>query len=142
MAERADYRHFSEITTRWADNDAYGHVNNAQYYSYFDTAISGYLLGSGLDFKAGPQMGLCAESHCRYLSELSFPDRIDAGLRVEHLGRTSVRYGIGLFRAGEAAAAAEGWFVHVFVDRASRRPAAFTPELRAALEQILVETPA
>ncbi len=142
MAERARYPHFSEITTRWADNDAYGHVNNVQYYSYFDTTISGYLIASGLDFMAGPLLGICAESHCRYLAELSFPDRIDAGLRVEHLGRTSVRYGIGLFRAGEAKAAAEGWFVHVFVDRETRRPAPFTPELRRALESIAVEQPA
>ena len=139
MAERADYRHFSRISTRWNDNDVYGHVNNVQYYSYFDTAINGYLIGCGaLDIFAGSLIGVCAESHCRYIRELAFPELIDAGLRVEHLGRSSVRYGLALFRAGESQAAAEGWFVHVFVDRASRRPAPLTAELRAALEAIAI----
>ena len=146
MAERADYRHLTKIPTRWNDNDVYGHVNNVQYYSYFDTAINLYLIRArALDFVVGPLIGVCAESHCRYIAELSFPDVIDAGLRVDHLGRSSVRYGIGLFRAGDAIAVAEGWFVHVFVDRTTRRPAPFTPELRTALEQIAVsstETPA
>ncbi len=118
----------------------YGHVNNVQYYSFFDTVINGYLIRTGaLDFRTGPLIGICAESHCKYIAELAFPDVIDAGLRVEHLGRSSVRYGIGLFRAEAAQAAAEGWFVHVFVDRLSRRPASLTPELRNALEQISME---
>ena len=139
MAERVEYRHFSQIATRWSDNDVYGHVNNVQHYSYFDTVINGYLIRSGaLDFLASPLIGVCAESHCKYIAELSFPEVIDAGLRVEHLGRSSVRYGIGLFRAEQAQAAAEGWFVHVFVDRASRRPTLLTPELRNALEHISI----
>ena len=139
MAERADYRHLSQIATRWNDNDVYGHVNNVQFYSYFDTVINSYLIHSGaLNVSAGPLIGLCAESHCRYISELSFPDLIDAGLRVEHLGRSSVRYGIGLFRAGDVKAAAEGWFVHVFVDRVSRRPTPLTPKLRSTLEAIFL----
>ena len=140
MAERADYRYFAQIATRWSDNDVYGHVNNVQYYSYFDTVINGYLIRSGsLDFMSGPLLGICAESHCKYIAEIAFPDLIDAGLRVEHLGRSSVRYGIGLFRAGQGQAAAEGWFVHVFVDRVTRRPTSLTAELRTALEQIAVE---
>ena len=142
MAERADYPHFSSIATRWNDNDVYGHVNNVQYYSYFDTVINAYLIQSGaLDVISGPLIGVCAESHCKYLTELSFPETVEAGLRVEHLGRSSARYGIGLFRAGNAQAAAEGWFVHVFVDRLTRRPAPLTAELRKALEQLSPEHP-
>ncbi len=139
MAERADFRHFTEITTRWADNDVYGHVNNVQYYSFFDTAINQSLIRSGaLDILNGPLLGVCAESHCRYIRELAFPDLLEVGLRVEHLGRSSVRYGLGLFLAGSSQAAAEGWFVHVFLDRASRRPAALTPELRRVLELLTI----
>ena len=139
MAQRAEYRHFTAIGTRWNDNDVYGHVNNVQHYSYFDTAINSYLIHSGaLDIVNGPCIGVCAESHCRYISEIAFPDVLDAGLRVEHLGRSSVRYGLGLFLSGSAQPAAEGWFVHVFVDRASRRPASLTPRLRAALEALTV----
>ncbi len=137
MTERADYRHHSQIATRWSDNDVYGHVNNVQYYSYFDTIINEFLIrAASLDFQAGPLIGVCAESHCKYISELAFPETIDAGLRVEHLGRSSVRYGIGLFRIGVTQAAAEGWFVHVFVDRIGRRPAPLTPQLRTALAAI------
>ncbi len=143
MAERADYPHFSSIATRWNDNDVYGHVNNVQYYSYFDTVINAYLIQSGaLDVISGPLIGVCAESHCKYLTELSFPETVEAGLRVEHLGRSSARYGIGLFRAGHAQAAAEGWFVHVFVDRITRRPAPLTAELRNALDALSPERPA
>ncbi len=142
MAERTEYRHFTPIATRWNDNDVYGHVNNVQYYSYFDTVINAYLIESGsLDFIAGSLLGVCAESHCKFSSELSFPETVEAGLRVEHLGRTSVRYGIGLFRAGQAQAAAEGWFVHIFVDRSTRRPAPLTPALRQALEALSSEKP-
>ncbi len=138
MAERADFRHFTQIATRWNDNDVYGHVNNVHYYSYFDTAINSYLIRSGgLDITHGPSIGVCAESHCKYIREIAFPDVIDAGVRVEHLGRSSVRYGLGLFRAGSVQIAAEGWFVHVFVDRATRRPAPLTPELRRALEALM-----
>ena len=140
MTGRGEYRHFASIGTRWMDNDVYGHVNNAVYYSYFDTVINAYLIErGGLDVHAGPVLGVCAESHCKFLSAISFPETIDAGLRVEHLGRTSVRYGIRLFRAGQDVPAAEGWFVHVFVDRVTRRPAELTLELRAALEALRVE---
>ena len=140
MADRSEYRHFAPIATRWNDNDVYGHVNNVQYYSFFDTVINAYLIDAGvLDPASGPLIGLCAESHCKYTAELSFPETIEAGLRVEHLGRSSVRYGVGLFRAGQPEAAAEGWFVHVFVDRASHQPSELTPQLRAALEALQTE---
>ena len=143
MAERKAYKHFVSIATRWRDNDVYGHVNNIEYYGYFDTAINLYLIERGeLDLHAGELIGVCAESQCKFIAELSFPEIVEAGLRVEHLGRSSVRYGIGLFRKGTELAAAEGWFVHVFVDRGSRRPAALTPALRAALEQLEMETQA
>ena len=111
MSARDGYRHFLPIQTRWKDNDVYGHVNNVEYYSYFDTVINMFLIGEGgLDIHRGNAIGLCAESHCRFLGELTFPGTVDAGLRVEKLGNSSVRYGIGLFRAGEDAPAAEGWY--------------------------------
>ncbi len=137
MAQRTEFRHFVSIPTRWRDNDLYGHVNNIEYFSFFDTAINSYLIGFGnLDIHAGAGMGVCAESHCKFLAEFSFPDTVECGLRVDHLGSSSVRYSLGLFRAGETAALAEGWFVHVFVDRATRRPTALTPAMRTALEAI------
>jgi acyl-CoA thioester hydrolase len=136
---RENYKYFQPMPTRWNDNDVYGHVNNVEYYGYFDTVISTYLIKEGrLDFLAGPVIGVCAESHCRFLRELTFPETVDAGLRVEHIGRSSVRYGIGLF-CGEGSLAAEGWFVHVFVDRATRRPASLPTQLRAALELLLTD---
>ena len=140
MSERDDYRHFLSIPTRWKDNDVYGHVNNVEYYSYFDTVINTFLIrAGGLDIHAGAVIGLCAESHCRFLGEIAFPGSVDAGLRVEKLGNSSVRYGIGLFRAGEAAPAAKGWFVHVFVDRASRRSTPIPERIRSVLERLVVE---
>lgn len=133
----ADFPHRRVIPTRWKDNDVYGHVNNVEYYSYFDTVINAWLIAEGgLDIGAGEVIGLCAESHCRFHAALSFPEEVEAGLRVETLGRTSVRYGIGLFRRDDPAPAATGWFVHVFVDRATRRPAAIPAPLRAALERL------
>ena len=140
MSARAGYRHFLPIQTRWKDNDVYGHVNNVVYYSYFDTVINMFLIGEGgLDIRRGGAIGLCAESHCRFLGELSFPGTVDAGLRVEKLGNSSVRYGIGLFRSSEDAPAAEGWFVHVFVDRETRRSTPIPDAIRAALQSLLVE---
>ncbi len=137
MAKRDEYLHFTSIATRWRDNDLYGHVNNIEYYGYFDTAINLYLIQhGGLDIHVGGLIGVCAESHCKFVAALAFPEVIDAGLRVEHLGRSSVRYGIGLFQAGSDLAAAEGWFVHVFVDRVSRLSASLTPALRNALEAL------
>jgi acyl-CoA thioester hydrolase len=131
------YRHRRDITTRWMDNDVYGHVNNVQYYSYFDTVINEYLIAEGgLDIAAGPVIGLCAESHCTYHGALAFPDTVEAWLRVGHLGRSSVRYEIALRRAGAEQPAATGWFVHVFVDRQTRRPAEIPEPVRAALERL------
>jgi acyl-CoA thioester hydrolase len=139
MNARQAYPHFQAITTRWKDNDIYGHVNNVEYYSYFDTVINTWLIRQGgLDIHDGTVIGVCAESHCRFLDSLGFPDAVDAGLRVAKLGNSSVRYEIGLFREGSEQPAAEGWFVHVFVDRAQRRPAAIAGALREALERLVV----
>lgn len=135
---RADYRHFIDIPTRWADNDAYGHVNNVVYYAWFDTVVNEYLIRAGvLDVAAGEIIGVVAETQCRYFSELSFPQTVSAGLRVARLGNSSVRYEIGIFGPGAQSAAAQGHFVHVYVDRATRRPAPLPAPLRAALERIL-----
>jgi acyl-CoA thioester hydrolase len=139
MNARQAYPHFQTITTRWKDNDIYGHVNNVEYYSYFDTVINTWLIRhGGLDIHDGGSIGVCAESHCRFLDSLAFPDAVDAGLRVSKLGNSSVRYEIGLFLEGSDKPAAEGWFVHVFVDRAQRRPTAIGGALRAALERLVV----
>jgi acyl-CoA thioester hydrolase len=136
------YPHRREIPTRWNDNDVYGHVNNVEYYSFFDTVINEYLITEGgLDIARGDVIGVCAESHCAYHGGLTFPETVVAGLRVGHLGRTSVRYEIALHRQGADEPAATGWFVHVFVDRESRRPVEIPPRLRAALEALLVATP-
>ncbi len=137
---RAGYGFVHAIATRWMDNDVYGHVNNVVYYSYFDTVINYYLIAhGGLDIHAGAQIGLCVESHCTYAAPLAFPGVVEAALRVERLGRSSVRYGVGLFAEGSAVAAAEGWFVHVFVDRVSRRPCEIGEGLRGALGALLVD---
>ena len=137
LLTRADFRHFESITTRWKDNDVYGHINNVEYYSYFDTVINGYLIrAGGLDIHRGPVIGLCVESHCRFDAPLAFPGEIDAGLRVVRFGRSSVRYEIGLFASGADAAAALGWFVHVFVSRETRRPEPLPEGVRTALERI------
>ncbi|MEX3636793.1 acyl-CoA thioesterase [Paraburkholderia sp. BR14320] len=138
-AGRAAYPHFLSITTRWMDNDVYGHVNNVVYYSYFDTVVNEYLIRAGvLDFEHGATIGLVVETQCNYFAPLVFPDRIDAGLRVARLGTSSVRYEVGLFRDGDEAPAAQGHFVHVYVDRATRRPVNLPAELRAALEPLCV----
>ncbi len=135
--DRAAYRHFLSIPTRWMDNDVYGHVNNVVYYSYFDTVINEYLIREGgLDIHDGRIVGYCVESQCKYHAPLSFPEVIEAGLRVGHLGSTSVRYEVGLFRNGASAAAANGYFVHVFVDRQSNRPTAIPIPIRACLERL------
>jgi acyl-CoA thioester hydrolase len=137
---RRAYPHFHRISTRWKDNDVYGHVNNVEYYSYFDTVINQFLIRQGrLDIVHGPVIGLCVESHCAFKQPLQFPDAVDAGLRVVHLGNSSVRYEIGLFRESDAEPAAEGWFVHVFVERDSRRPQAIPADIRAALQTLQVQ---
>lgn len=136
---RAGYRHFLAIPTRWMDNDTYGHVNNVVYYSYFDTVINEYLIRQGgLDIHDGPVNGLAIETFCQFHASLSFPEVIDAGLRVAKLGRSSVRYEIGLFQQGSDAPAATGHFVHVFVERATQRPMAIPEPIRAALAALLV----
>jgi acyl-CoA thioester hydrolase len=140
VSARKGYPHFQSITTRWKDNDVYGHVNNVEYYSYFDTVINTYLIREGsLDIHAGANIGLCVESHCKFEGPLAFPETVDAGLRVAHIGKSSVRYEIGLFRESEDSPAAQGWFVHVFVGRKDRRPQAIPEKLRKALERLLVE---
>lgn len=137
---RENYRHFLAIPTRWHDNDVYGHVNNVVFYAYFDTVVNEYYVAAGgLDIHAGPAIGLVVETLCRYHQPISFPDIIDAGLRVARLGTSSVRHEIGLFRRGEEAPAATGHFVHVFVDRATRRPVPIPDEMRAALAKIAAE---
>ncbi len=136
---RARYPHFLTIPTRWMDNDIYGHVNNVVYYSYFDTVINAYLTGpGGLDIHRGAVVGVCAESACRYRAAFAFPEPVEAGLRVGHLGRSSVRYEIGLFKAGQEQAAAQGHFVHVFVERAAMTPVPIPEAIRTALEKIAV----
>jgi acyl-CoA thioester hydrolase len=138
MEARTQYRHFLKIPTRWMDNDIYGHVNNVTYYSYFDTVINAYLIREGgLDIHAGQVIGLAVETFCTFKKSLEFPDVVDAGLRVGKLGNSSVRYEIGLFREGDPEPAAEGHFVHVFVDRASQRPAPIPDRLRAALQKLV-----
>ncbi len=134
---RAAYRHFLSVPTRWMDNDIYGHVNNVVYYAYFDTVINRYLIDEGaLDIAGGETIGLCVESHCAFLRPVAFPEPIEAGLRVAHLGRSSVRYEIGIFARSEREVSAHGWFVHVFVDRDTRRPSPLPEKLRAALGRL------
>jgi acyl-CoA thioester hydrolase len=134
---RSDYRHFIPIPTRWHDNDLYGHVNNTVYYGFFDTAVNGYLIGAGaLDIHAGGTIGLVVETRCNYFEPLAFPQTVEAGLQVAHLGSSSVRYEIGLFAAGAAQTAAHGHFVHVYVDRATRRPSKLPAPLLAALQPL------
>ena len=137
--KRGGYRRFLEIPTRWMDNDVYGHVNNVVYYSYFDTVVNEYLLSSGsLDIEKSQTIGLVVETQCRYFKPITFPDLVTAGLRVARLGNSSVRYEVGIFRNDEDGAAAQGHFVHVYVDRTSRKPAGLPPEMREALERIAV----
>ena len=131
---RKAYPHFVAIPTRWMDNDTYGHVNNVVYYAYFDTAVNAHLIAAGhLDIRAGAAIGIVVETACRFHKALSFPDSVDAGLRIVRLGNSSVTYEIALFRAGDDAAAATGRFVHVWVDRATRRPVPVPDAIRSAL---------
>ncbi len=134
---RTEYRHFLPIQTRWHDNDAYGHVNNVVYYGWFDTVVNEFLIARGmLDIERGNVIGLVVETRCSYFSELAFPVHVHAGLRVGHLGTSSVRYEIGIFAADATHASAQGHFVHVYVDRATRRPVPLPAPMRAALEAI------
>ena len=136
---RADYSAFWTLTTRWADNDIYGHMNNAVHYQMFDTAVNSYLLENGaLDLKLGTTVFLVVETGCQYFSELAFPDRICAGIKVRTLGRSSVTYNVGLFRGEDNIAAAQGHFVHVNVDRVTRRPAQIQMKKKLVLKKIMI----
>jgi acyl-CoA thioester hydrolase len=142
---RAEYRFFLEISTRWMDNDVYRHVNNVTYYSWFDTVVARFLLGSGaINLTDSAVIGVVVETLCRYHAPIAFPDTITAGLRVERLGTTSIRYGIAIFREDEDTASAEGHFVHVYVDRATQlRPTPLPEALRqAAAALVVAENPA
>lgn len=137
---RTAYAHLRACTTRWLDNDVYGHVNNVVYYSFFDTVVNQYLIEAGLlDPLEGTVIGLVVETQCRYFASISFPDRVLAGLRVARIGTSSVRYEIGLFRNDEGEAAADGHFVHVYVDRESRRPVPLPEPWRAMLSTLVTD---
>jgi acyl-CoA thioester hydrolase len=134
---RSAYRAFRTITTRWMDNDAYGHVNNVVYYSWFDTAVNAHLIENGaLDIQHGETIGLVVETQCNYFAPVEFPQTVEAGLRVARIGRSSVRYEVGLFVQGEAMTAAKGHFVHVYVDREQRRPTDLPQQLKTVLEAL------
>ncbi len=135
---REAYPHHRVIPTRWMDNDVYGHVNNVVYYSFFDTAVNAWLIEQGaLDIEASPVVGFVVETGCHYFAPIAFPEAVTAGIRVAHIGRSSVRYEIAIFGAEGEAAVAQGHFVHVYVDRATRRPVRELPaKLRAALEAL------
>ena len=133
----AEYPYVTAITTRWMDNDIYGHVNNVAYYSFFDTAANQFLIErGGLDIATGPVIGLVVESRCAYHAPLAYPERLRAGVRIDHLGNRAVTYGIAIFSIRDDRAAAHGHFVHVFVDRQTRTPTPIPDALRAALESI------
>nr|WP_312138960.1 acyl-CoA thioesterase [Brevundimonas sp.] len=137
-ATRADYSRFVTLTTRWADNDVYGHINNVAYYGFIDTAVNQLLIEAGLlNIGASDQIGIVAESGCRYHAPAHYPDVIHAGVRVGKLGNSSVRYEVGLFRNTETEAVAEGFFVHVIVGCKDRRPQPFRPDLRVFLESLI-----
>jgi acyl-CoA thioester hydrolase len=137
---RAAFPHFLEISTRWMDNDVYGHVNNVVYYSFFDTVVNRYLIDNGaLDYRSGEVIGLVVETRCSYFKPISYPDRVTAAVSVAHLGTSSVRYRVAVFRNDDDDAAAQGHFVHVYVDRASSRPVPLPEVLREALVRIVRE---
>ncbi|GAB4519379.1 MAG: thioesterase family protein [Anaerolineae bacterium] len=139
IPHRHEYPHYLVIPTRWIDNDIYGHVNNALYYTFFDTVINHYLVtAGGMDMHTGETIGLAVETQCQFFQPIAFPDVIDAGLRIARLGNSSVRYEVGLFRQGEDDAAAAGYFVHVFVNRETRRPVPLPAQMRTALERLTI----
>ncbi|MEZ5849302.1 MAG: thioesterase family protein [Hyphomicrobiaceae bacterium] len=139
VGRREDYRHFLSMPTRWMDNDGYGHLNNVVYYSFFDTLLTRYLIDhAGMELETSPVIGLAVETTCRFHRSFAFPETIEGGLRIGRLGRSSARYEIGLFGAGDDTARAEGHFIHVYVDRLSQRPVEIPADIRAALQQITV----
>lgn len=136
---RAGWPYIRPVETRWADNDIYGHVNNVAYYGYFDTIVNDYLIKEGaLDIHGGAVIGLVVETGCRYFAPLAFPEKLEGAMRVARIGNSSVRYELAIFRAGAEAPAAEGHFVHVYVDRETRRPVPLPPALREALEKVAI----
>ena len=136
---RTDYAAFRPITTRWMDNDVYGHVNNVAYYSFFDTVVNGYLIDDGvLDFECGDTIGLVVETGCSYFAPVAFPEAVTGGIRVDRIGTSSVRYAVGIFRDDDERAAAAGHFVHVYVDRQTRRPRPLPAALRNVLETLQI----
>lgn len=138
LRSRGAYKAFSTIPTRWMDNDVYGHVNNVTYYSWFDTAVNAWLIEQGLlDIENSAVIGLVVETGCRYAQSIAFPETIEAGIRVANLGTSSVRYEVGIFREGEDEAAAEGYFIHVYVDRDSRRPVPLPDKWRVGLSALV-----
>lgn len=137
---RSRFKLFRPVTTRWMDNDIYGHVNNVVYYSWFDTAVNGALIDAGaLDIEHGTVVGLVVETNCVYFESIAFPERIEVGVAVAHIGRSSVRYEVAVFKEGASKAAAQGRFVHVYVDRASRRPTDLPIVLRTCLAGLHLE---
>jgi len=138
---REEYRWFQGVTSRWMDNDLYGHVNNAHYYSFFDTVVNRYLVeAGGLDIHGGPVLGWIVASSCEYFAPVAYPDPLEVGVRVDRLGSSSVHYGVALFREGDAVARAAGTMIHVFVDRASSQPTPIPAALRRALQELSVPT--
>ena len=136
-ARRGEFTAWRQVTTRWADNDAYGHVNNTVYYEWFDSAVNAWLIEEGLlDIAAGDPIALVVETRCSYFAALAFPETVDVGLAIAQLGKSSIRYRIGIFAQGSETAAADGEFVHVVVDRASRRPVEIPASWRAKLETL------
>ncbi|MBS0534381.1 MAG: acyl-CoA thioesterase [Proteobacteria bacterium] len=130
----ADFRYVTDITTRWMDNDVYGHINNVTYYSFFDTVVANFLIESGvLDIATSPVVGLVVDTQCSYFASIAYPDKVRAGLRVAHVGISSVRYEIGIFRNDDTTAAAQGHFVHVYVNRATNKPVPLSDKHKKAL---------
>ena len=135
--KRVDFKRWFQIPTRWMDNDVYGHVNNVVYYSFFDTVVNKFLMEERqLDYSKGKVVGLVVETKCQYFAPIAFPDVVVAGIKVAHIGTSSVRYEIGLFKNDEEKPAAEGHFVHVYVTRSSNKPTPLTSEMRSILEKI------
>jgi acyl-CoA thioester hydrolase len=135
--QRSAYVHFTAMPTRWGDNDSYGHVNNVVYYAFFDTAVNRHLIEHGvLDVADSPVVGLVIETRCTFFSPMGFPDTVNVGMKVVHLGKSSVRYELGLFRNDDDSASAVGHFVHVYVDRQSQRPVALPAAVRAVLQTL------
>ncbi len=138
LRPRSAYRHWTPISTRWHDNDAYGHINNTVYYAWFDTAVNAWLVEAGLlDIAQGDPIGLVVETGCRYAAPLAFPEPVEIGLGIARLGRSSVTYHLGVFARGAQSATAEGHFTHVYVGRASRRPAPLPKAWRAQMERLV-----